>query len=88
MTGFIGMDVGAVRNLAGQLKAKAEEINTIANTLSSQLDSVQWVGPDASTFRSDWSGTHRAQLTAVADALGHAATRATQDADQQENASR
>ncbi len=88
MTGFIGMDVGAVRNLAGQLKAKAEEINTIANTLSSQLDGVQWVGADATTFRSDWSSTHRAQLSAVADALTQASTRATQDAEQQENASR
>jgi hypothetical protein len=29
-------------------------------TLSSQLDGVQWVGIDASNFRNDWHGTHRA----------------------------
>ena len=87
MGSMLGMDIGAVRNLAGQLMAKADEIVTIANTLTSQLDSAQWVGPDATAFRGDWMSVHRTQLTTVAEALREASNRATTNANQQEQAS-
>lgn len=87
MTSFVGMDVGAVRNLASQLMAKADEIDSIATILSSHLESTQWVGPDATAFRSDWSSTHRAQLSQVAHALRDASSRATNNANQQDQAS-
>lgn len=87
MSSMLGMDIGAVRNLAGQLMAKADEIDTIANTLTSQLDAAQWVGPDATAFRGDWVSVHRAQLNMVANALREASNRATSNANQQEQAS-
>jgi uncharacterized protein YukE len=87
MSSMLGMDIGAVRNLAGQLMSKADEIDTIANTLTSQLDGAQWIGPDATAFRGDWSSVHRAQLTTVANALREASNRATANANQQEQAS-
>lgn len=87
MAGFTGMDIAAVRTLASQLAAKADEIETIANGLTSQLDGVQWVGFDADSFRSDWHSTHRSQLHAVSAALRDASTRATANATQQEEAS-
>jgi len=88
MTGFIGMDAEAVRLLAKQLELKAGEIDTIANTLSTQIDGTTWLGRDADTFRADWSGTYRTQLVAVSTALREASTRATNNAAQQEEASR
>jgi uncharacterized protein YukE len=87
MTGFIGMDPAAVRALAGQLNAKADEIRTIATNLSSTLEHTQWVGNDATNFRGDWNSSHRTQLMNVADALSEASTRATSNAEQQEQAS-
>jgi uncharacterized protein YukE len=87
MANYTGMDIPAVRTLASQLNAKADEIESIANSLSSQLDGVQWVGFDATNFRNDWQGTHRTQLHAVASALRDASTRATANANQQEQAS-
>ncbi|GIG57806.1 hypothetical protein Lfu02_21780 [Longispora fulva] len=87
MTSFIGMDVSAVRSLATQLNSKADEIETISNALSTQLEHVQWVGHDAEGFRSEWQGTHRTQLHTVATALRDAATKATNNANQQEQAS-
>lgn len=87
MAGFVGMDPAAVRSLAGQLNAKADEIRTIAANLSSTLDGTQWVGNDATNFRSDWNSSHRTQLMHVADALSEASTRATSNAEQQEQAS-
>lgn len=87
MTGFVGMDPAAVRSLAAQLNVKADEIRTIATNLSTVLDNTQWVGNDANGFRSDWHGTHRTQLMSVADALSNASTRASSNAEQQEQAS-
>jgi uncharacterized protein YukE len=87
MPGFTGMDVAAVRTLATQLTAKADEIDTIASSLSSQLDGVQWVGLDADGFRGDWHNTYRTQLQTVSSALRDASTRATSNATQQEQAS-
>lgn len=84
---FTGMDVPAVRNLAAQLTAKADEIESIATLLSSQLDGIQWVGADADGFRGDWQSTHRTQLHTVATALRDASTRATSNANQQDEAS-
>jgi uncharacterized protein YukE len=84
---FTGMDIPAVRNLATQLNSKADEIESIANMLSSQLDSIQWIGHDADGFRGDWQGTHRTQLHTVATALREASSRASNNANQQETAS-
>ncbi|MDQ2587294.1 WXG100 family type VII secretion target [Saccharothrix yanglingensis] len=83
MPGFYGMDVDAIRVLAGQLAFKADEIDTIATTLSTQIDGASWSGPDADSFRSDWATSYRTQLTAVAGALRDASTRATNNANQQ-----
>jgi uncharacterized protein YukE len=87
MSGLTGMDISAVRTLASQLSAKADEIETIASTLTGQLDGTQWMGADADGFRNDWLNTHRVQLQNVAGALRDASTRATNNANQQEQAS-
>jgi hypothetical protein len=88
MTGFLGMDPEAVRILARQLEAKASEIDTIATTLSTQIDGTTWLGRDADGFRTDWASTYRTQLAAVSTALREASTRAGNNAAQQEEASR
>lgn len=87
MSSFLGMDPQEVRSLATQLSHDADEIERIANALTGQLGSVQWVGSDATNFRDDWNGTHRAQLNTVANALRDAASRANNNASQQEQAS-
>jgi uncharacterized protein YukE len=87
MSNVLGMDPQQVRQLAVSLNAKADEIDTIMQTLTSSLDNVQWIGTDATTFRNDWQSTHRNQLQQVANALRDAATVATNNATQQETAS-
>jgi uncharacterized protein YukE len=87
MSSFTGMDVQAVRSLASQLAAKADEIDSISNALTSNLHNVQWIGNDAEGFRNDWQSTHRTQLHTVSAALRDASTRATSNANQQEQAS-
>jgi len=87
MTGFIGMDPAAVRTLAAQLHAKADEIRNIATSLTSTLAGTHWAGNDANHFRDEWNSSHRTQLMNVAEALSDASTRATSNAEQQEQAS-
>jgi uncharacterized protein YukE len=87
MNAFVGMDIQAVRTLAQQLTGDAEEIDQIATKLTSQLDGTQWVGTDANSFRDSWNGSYRQQLATVVNALRDAATAATNNANQQEQAS-
>jgi uncharacterized protein YukE len=87
MNAFVGMDIQAVRTLAQQLTCDAEEIDQIAAKLTSQLDGTQWVGTDAHSFRDSWNGSYRQQLATVVNALRDAATAATNNANQQEQAS-
>lgn len=83
----VGMDIEAVRSLAQQFTSNAQEIEQIANRLTSQLDGVNWMGQDASNFRNNWHGSYRQQLATVVNALHDAATAATNNATQQEEAS-
>lgn len=87
MSNFTGMDIGGVRQLAGQMDQRAEEIRTLMGQLTNALQSAQWVGPDREHFVADWQGTHCAQLNAVIHGLTEAANRARLNAQQQEQAS-
>ena len=87
MSELYSMDIMAVRNFATQLNTKADEIDSISNMLTQLLDGATWTGPDATQFRSDWSGTHRAQLHQVSTALRDASQRANTNVQQQVDAS-
>lgn len=87
MSSFVGMEIGAVRQLATQLGAKADEIDQLAAQLTQQLSGTQWVGPDATRFRDDWQSQHVPALRNVSSALRTARDAATRNADEQEQAS-
>ncbi|HEY2791770.1 MAG TPA: hypothetical protein VGJ28_05410 [Micromonosporaceae bacterium] len=87
MSELYSMDVTAVRNFANQLGNKADEIDSISNMLTQLLDGATWTGPDATQFRGDWNGTHRAQLHQVSTALRDASQRANVNVQQQVDAS-
>lgn len=84
---FTGMDIPAVQALSSQMTNSANEIQNLMNQLTSQLQSVSWVGPDRERFVGDWQSTHVAQLNQVVNALHEAAQAANQNAQQQETAS-
>jgi hypothetical protein len=82
-----GLDIEQVRLLGSQLQQKAEEIDGILSTLTNALDGTQWLGPDATAFRGEWSGQHSAALRQVSSALRDASSKASTNAQQQESAS-
>lgn len=87
MANMWGQDIGQVRKLAGQLKAKAAEIQGIMTLLTKELGEVNWQGPDAKKFREDWNGQCTSQLKAVVNTLNDASARANRNAQQQQDAS-
>lgn len=84
---FTGMDIAGVRQLAILLGQKADEIDQIKATLTSQLGSTQWVGADRERFAGDWSGQYSTALTNVSNALRDAMNTANRNAQEQETAS-
>ncbi len=85
--GVYGQDIEQVQKLATQLNSKAEEIQQVMSQLTSAISSVQWMGPDADRFRSDWSSQHTAKLKAVVSALQAASQSAKKNAQEQQQAS-
>ncbi|MGE0214229.1 hypothetical protein [Mycolicibacterium sp.] len=82
-----GADIEQVQQLSNQLNAKANDIQNIVTQLSSAINSVNWLGPDADRFRSDWQGQHVAQLKQVISALQTASQNARRNAQEQQTAS-
>lgn len=82
-----GADVAQLRQLSTQLSTKASDIEGIISQLTTAITSVEWMGPDANAFRSDWSSTHVAQLRQVVNALNLASQTAKRNADAQETTS-
>ena len=82
-----GQDVDQVRQLATQLNAKAGDIESVISQLTSAVNSVQWMGPDAERFKSDWQGQHVPQLRQVVTALQTASQNASRNAAEQQQAS-
>lgn len=86
MTGFLGMDVEAIRALSTQLQNASDQITQAANQINSALSNAQWTGTDANSFRSDWQ-SHMSNLNTISTALSTASQQAAQNAAQQEQAS-
>lgn len=82
-----GMNIEAVRELAGQMDSNADQIQTLLADLGSRLENTEWIGPDRDQFVGEWQGTFVPQLTAVANTLRDTANKARSNAEQQEQAS-
>ena len=83
-----GADVEQLRTLGTKLQNGADQIEQQRTNLGRLLDSTTWEGPDAKHFRSEWQGTHTSALNQVIQALKDAGTKATKNANEQDQASR
>jgi uncharacterized protein YukE len=84
---LFGQDIEQVQQLSVQLNSKADEIQNVISALSSAVSSVQWMGPDAERFKSEWQSTHVSQLRQVVEALRTASQNARKNAQEQQTAS-
>lgn len=84
---MVGMNIEEVRALSNQLNQAGSEIEQLASTLTAKLEGTNWVGADATRFKSEWNSTHQSNLRNVVSALQQAAQAANQNAQDQENVS-
>lgn len=83
----LGLDPEAMAALQKQLQADAATITSLTKKLDGLLRAAWWEGSDATKFRAEWDGTHRAQLARVATALDAAANAVATNVNQQRQAS-
>ena len=83
----LGLDPEAMSALQKQLQADAGAITSLTKKLDGLLNAAWWERSDATKFRSEWDGNHRAQLARVAAALEAAAQAVATNVGQQRPAS-
>lgn len=81
---FSGLDLEAVRSMARQFDASAEQMELIRAALAGLVTQAAWVGMDSSEFSSRWEAELGPALAAAAEALRDAGSTARANADQQE----
>lgn len=79
-----GMDVEAVGRMATQLTEAAQEIQRIRDELTQSLEAVDWTGPDADRFRSNWTGEMVPAMDEISTAVDELATTAQTNASEQQ----
>jgi hypothetical protein len=82
-----GADVEQLRALAKIFTDAGQRLTTATSTVTAQVQSSPWRGPDAEQFRSNWAGRYSAQLAVAARLLDQNATALIKNADDQELAS-
>lgn len=87
MGGFLGADTAALREHGSVLTARAGEVEDLAARLAAMVDQVNWIGPDAEEFRSDWAVRVRPALHDCSDAIRSRADEIDTHAEEQDDAS-
>ncbi|MBD1544055.1 WXG100 family type VII secretion target [Arthrobacter sp. IA7] len=89
MTGNLwGADVAQLRTLAQQFGNVSDNLMQTSLQLTNQINSnPAWKGNDATQFRSDWNGNHRALIQRTVRALKDESRKLLDNANEQEKAS-
>lgn len=79
----LGNNPTEMRALAAKFDQSATDINNIVSTLTSQLNSTTWMGPDAQRFETDWMSVQAPNLRRAVVALNTGAADLRRNADAQ-----
>jgi hypothetical protein len=83
-----GSDVAQLRTLAQQFGKVSDNLLQQSSQLTNQINNnPSWKGNDATQFRSDWNGSHRALIQKTARALKEESKKLLENANEQEKAS-
>lgn len=83
-----GADVAQLRTLAQQFGKVSDTLLQTSSQLTNQINNnPSWKGNDATQFRSDWNGNHRALIQRTARALKDESRKLLDNANEQEKAS-
>ena len=83
----LGADDVEVDRLAATFDSTAARLRTSEESITSSVQSVTWLGPDADSFRTKWKSGMKAQLTTVSERLTGLAKELRAQAEAQRGAS-
>jgi uncharacterized protein YukE len=84
---MVGADVEQLDALARDLRAAADQLESLTRSLGGRITAAPWSGRDATAFRHEWQGRHAAAVRSAQEALRAAAGVVTTNAAQQRQAS-
>lgn len=84
MATFYGADVEQLRRLGRQIGHEAEQLGGMVGRIGVRVAAVQWNGPDANRFRSEWHEQLSVALRAVSLSLAAAGMHVNSNANEQE----
>ncbi|MFE5294372.1 hypothetical protein ACFQ8T_19495 [Isoptericola sp. NPDC056618] len=86
--GMYGADIEALRLLADKIAEGGTTLEGVITAVEGAMPGPEgWDGPDAEGFRSEWGDTHVVLLRDTANLLSDVATRARENADEQDTTS-
>ena len=87
MSDNIGQIPEEVDALAAEFELKAGELEDLKSAISAKLSGTVWTGPDRDRFEADWEGALSQNITQVIQQLRGASQLATDNANEQRDAS-
>ncbi|MDR1441797.1 MAG: WXG100 family type VII secretion target [Bifidobacteriaceae bacterium] len=85
--GLFGLDVRQIQDMSGSMDREAEAIRAVLADLRGKMSQIQWLGPDADRFRSEWS-SQQPRLNEIVNSLHTTARQARENAERQDRISR
>lgn len=82
-----GADVAQLRALATAVRDNTQTLETARAQVDALMDDVDWFGPSGEEFRAEWTGVHRANMSAAIDTLTQTGDTLDRNADSQERTS-
>jgi WXG100 family type VII secretion target len=70
----IGADIEQLQSLQNTLARNSGVVADLTSSIRNELNNVQWTGPAADRFRSDWASAFEPNLKKLQDELDQAAT--------------
>ena len=83
----IGQVTEDVEALAAEFDLQATALEDLKTAITAKLGGTIWTGPDRDRFESDWEGVMSQNITSVVQSLRGASQQATQNAQEQVDAS-
>jgi uncharacterized protein YukE len=67
--GFLGLDPEEMERIASRMDAEAQKMDEALRQVTTQLKSVQWVGPDRDRFEREWTSDHQVSIRRTVELL-------------------
>ena len=84
---LLGADSPALRLLASKLEQISGRLSAIEGSVSGRVETMNWRGPDADNFRTNWGSTSAPSMRDAAATLNDAANAIRGDAQRQDQIS-